>query len=58
MWHEGAGLSARRFDGTSLAPGDELVGPAVVDHPGSTAWIPPGVRAHVDGLLDLVLEVD
>jgi N-methylhydantoinase A len=55
--HDGASVSAARFDGLSLAPGDELAGPAVVDHPGSTVWIPPGVRARVDGLGDLVLEV-
>jgi N-methylhydantoinase A len=58
IWHDGVSVSARRFDGRSLSPGDELVGPAVVDHPGSTAWVPPGMRAHVDGLRDLVLEVE
>lgn len=57
IWYEGASVNAARYDGRSLAPGDALAGPAVVDHPGSTTWIPPGVSAHVDGLRDLVLEV-
>ncbi|MDE3112613.1 MAG: hydantoinase/oxoprolinase family protein [Chloroflexota bacterium] len=58
VWHEGASVAAKRYDGRALEPGDELVGPAVVDDPGSTTWIPSGVRAHVDGLKDLVLEVE
>ncbi len=58
VWHEGASVSASRYDGRTLEPGDELAGPAVVDHSGSTTWVPAGVRAHVDGLRDLILEVD
>ncbi|MBU6423339.1 MAG: hypothetical protein KGQ88_04805, partial [Chloroflexi bacterium] len=57
VWHEGVSVAAARYDGRALEPGDELAGPAVVDHPGSTTWIPSGVRAHADGLKDLVLEV-
>jgi N-methylhydantoinase A len=57
VWHEGASMRAARYDGLALRPGDELRGPAVVDQPDSTTWVPPGVRAHVDGLRDLVLEI-
>ena len=57
VWHDGARLLAARFDGAALRPGATLEGPAVVDHSGSTAWVPPGARARVDGLGDLVLEV-
>ena len=57
VWHEGAAVRAARFDGSALAPGETLAGPAVVDSSGSTTWVPPGVRAHVDGLGDLILEV-
>jgi N-methylhydantoinase A len=57
VWHEGTAVRAARYDGSALGPGGTLAGPAVVDSSGSTAWIPPGVRAHVDGLGDLVLEV-
>ncbi len=57
VWHEGRPLRAARFDGSALAPGDAVDGPAVIDHPGTTVWIPAGVRARIDGLADVVLEV-
>ncbi|MFI6349036.1 hydantoinase/oxoprolinase family protein [Streptomyces sp. NPDC050560] len=44
-----------RFVGP-LAPGAVVEGPAVVDHPGNTVWVPPGVTARVDGLGSLVME--
>jgi N-methylhydantoinase A len=39
------------------AAGDSLTGPAVVDLPGHTVWIPPGVKARVDGFGSVVMEV-
>ena len=57
VWHDGAAVRAARFDGAALAAGETLTGPAVVDSSGSTVWVPPGARAQVDGLGDLVLEV-
>jgi N-methylhydantoinase A len=47
---------ARRLHGP-LGSGTSLEGPALVDHPGHTVWIPPGVRAHVDALGSMVLEM-
>lgn len=57
VWFEGGAVHAAQFEGPSLAPGDRLAGPAVVDYPGNTAWVPPGVRARVDGWDNLVLEL-
>ncbi len=57
VWSEGHRARAASFDGPSLRPGDRLAGPAVVDYPGNTAWIPAGVSARVDGWDNLVLEV-
>jgi N-methylhydantoinase A len=54
---EGRELRAARYDGLALAPGDHFVGPGVVDYPGSTVWVPPTFRAHVDGWANLVLDV-
>ena len=57
VWLEGRELRAARYDGLALVPGDHLVGPGVVDYPGSTVWVPPKTRAHVDGWANLVLDV-
>jgi N-methylhydantoinase A len=56
VWHEGRTLEADRYKGP-LAPGDELSGPAVVDHPGHTLWVPPTCVARVDGWHNVVVEV-
>ncbi len=40
-----------------LAPGDRLAGPALVDFPGNTIWVPPDARAFVDGWRNVVVEV-
>ena len=31
-----------------LAPGNELVGPAVIEHPATTYLIPPRFRTYLD----------
>lgn len=56
VWVEGRPCSAACFRG-ALAPGSRVDGPALVDHWGHTAWIPPGARGEVDGLRSLVVEV-
>ena len=54
---DGRPVRAAAFDGPALRPGDRFAGPAVVDYPGNTAWVPDGVHAHVDGWDNLVLEI-
>jgi N-methylhydantoinase A len=59
------GKRRSRWDGSwweasrhlEVAAGDSLAGPAVVDLPGHTVWIPPGVKARVDGFGSVVMEV-
>jgi N-methylhydantoinase A len=53
----GAGaLSCPIFARESLPPGAELAGPAVIEGRESTALLPPGWRAEVDGAGNLILE--
>jgi N-methylhydantoinase A len=49
-WHE-----ATFVDRASLKPGEELVGPCVIEEPGSTTYVPPGctVRGDEHGLLHI-----
>jgi N-methylhydantoinase A len=42
----------------SLGAGDSLTGPALVDAPDTTVWIPSGATARVDDYGTLVLEVN
>ena len=55
-WTGGAFEEVDRFMGP-LPPGAELHGPALIDLPGSTVWVPSGVEAKVDGFgtINLVL---
>jgi N-methylhydantoinase A/oxoprolinase/acetone carboxylase beta subunit len=43
------------YDRSRLAPGNAIPGPALVIDPESTAFLPPGYIARVDGFLDLVI---
>lgn len=45
-----------RFIGP-LAPGTKVSGPAVIDHPGNTVWVPIGVECAVDGLRNLIMDL-
>ena len=57
--HFGAGggwLDAAIRNRASLAPGDQIVGPAVIEEMSSTTVVPPGYRANVDAIGNLVLE--
>lgn len=54
--HEGRALDAAVFRGP-LAAGSRLTGPALVDFPGNTVWVPPGTRAVVDEWRSVVVEV-
>ena len=41
----------------ALRSGDELAGPAVIEQPDSTILVPPGARARVDQIGNVILEV-
>ncbi len=43
-----ARLESRVWDGLALRPGDRLSGPAVIELPGTTVALPPGVEAEID----------
>jgi N-methylhydantoinase A len=45
------------FDGASLAPGESLLGPALIDGSDTTIWIPRGMSARLDADRTLVIEV-
>ena len=56
IWWQGQAWQALRFLGP-LPKRARLAGPAVIDHPGHTVLVPPGVSAHVDGLGNVVMEL-
>lgn len=45
-----------RFSGP-MPLGAVLEGPAVIDNPGNTVWVPVGVEAHVDRLGSIVMDL-
>lgn len=44
------------YDRDTLRVGHELRGPALVDAPDTTIWVPPGMRARIDGQGSLVMD--
>jgi len=54
---EGERLDVPVFDATALLPGHELAGPALVDGPDTTVWVPPGTCARMDEVGTLTLEM-
>jgi N-methylhydantoinase A len=48
-------VATRVVDRNSLAPGDELGGPAIVDQLDSTIVLPPGTSAHVDEVGNMIV---
>jgi len=56
VWHEGVSHEAQRYVGPFDA-GEEFQGPAILDYPGHTVWLPPATTAHIDGWQNLVVEL-
>lgn len=57
---DGGDLTAREvpcFDGATLAAGQAIPGPALIDAPDTTIWVPPGCVARLDSHLTLDIEV-
>ncbi|MCX7932687.1 MAG: hydantoinase/oxoprolinase family protein [Rhodovarius sp.] len=50
-------VMAEVFDRYALSPGDLVMGPALVEERESTTVIPPGARAMVDSMLNLVIDL-
>jgi N-methylhydantoinase A len=46
------------YDRDALKPGNRFAGPAVVEQMDATTLVPPGMTAHVDRWLNLILEAD
>ncbi|MGH9320001.1 MAG: hydantoinase/oxoprolinase family protein, partial [Vicinamibacteria bacterium] len=51
----GGDVLCRFYERSSLSPGYDLLGPAVIEEPTSTTYVPSGWRARVDGVRNLVL---
>ncbi len=56
VWNGDGFVAARVVERARLAAGATLEGPAVIEQYDSTTWLPPGWRASVEPLGNLVLE--
>jgi N-methylhydantoinase A len=50
-------VSTKIFDRSCLVPGDEIVGPAIIEQMDSTTMIPPSERCVVDQLGNLIIHL-
>ncbi|MFP4081404.1 MAG: hydantoinase/oxoprolinase family protein [Candidatus Aminicenantes bacterium] len=57
LFYEGRKYSAPVYDRSLLFPGDKLKGPALVADRESTTFLPPFFTLQVDGLLNLIIQV-
>jgi N-methylhydantoinase A len=55
--HFGRWLETPIFGREQLAPGMDLIGPAIIEQADTTTVIEPGMRARVDGLNNILVEV-
>jgi N-methylhydantoinase A len=58
VYFDGAWVQARVYDRDRLRPGDAIAGPALVAEYTSVTVLPPDARLVVDGLRNLVINVD
>ncbi len=56
VWAEGAWYEAGIFDRLSLATGERVAGPAILEQPDTTIFVDPGLTAEVDRFGNLVIE--
>jgi N-methylhydantoinase A len=55
-WSEvGQWINSRIWDGVLLQPGDRLMGPGVIELPGTTIALPPDVEAEIDSRKSTVI---
>ena len=57
VWYKGEAIKVPTFTGP-LEPGTQIVGPALLDYPGQTTWVPVNTTAYVDGFQSLVMTVN
>jgi N-methylhydantoinase A len=50
-------IAAARFERTSLQPGNQIIGPAIIDQLDTTTLIYPGDSARVDAARNLIIEL-
>jgi len=50
-----SGVEGKVYDRSRLCPGNVIAGPSLVIDPESTAYLPPGYSARVDGFLNLII---
>ena len=50
-------LAATLIDRDRLHPGSTFIGPALVVEYSTTTVVPPGVRCHIDGHRNLIMEI-
>lgn len=43
------------YDRSALVPGDQVLGPAIIEEPTATAYVPAGWKAQVDAFLNLLM---
>ncbi|MCK0100716.1 hydantoinase/oxoprolinase family protein [Pseudohalocynthiibacter sp. F2068] len=55
VWAEGAFHEAGLYDRLSLAVGERIAGPAILEQPDSTIFVDPGLAATVDAFGNLVI---
>ncbi|MHB1538606.1 MAG: hydantoinase/oxoprolinase family protein [Solirubrobacteraceae bacterium] len=54
---EGSFVSTEIHDGSTLPAGTELAGPAIIEYPDTTVVVPPGARARLDELGNVLIAV-
>jgi len=55
VWFSDEPIDAALFEGGRLQAGNEMAGPAIIEHPTTTAKVAPGWRARVDQIGNLLL---
>lgn len=54
VWYKGEAIEVPSFVGP-LSPGTKITGPALLDYPGQTTWVPPKASAYVDEYQSLII---
>ncbi|MGO9324409.1 MAG: hydantoinase/oxoprolinase family protein [Terracidiphilus sp.] len=58
VWFEGGSRPTRIYKRELFTPGDAIVGPAMITEYTAATLVPPGCAARVDGLANLLIDVD
>jgi N-methylhydantoinase A len=58
VWADGAFHEAVLYDRLSLAVGEQIAGPAILEQPDTTVFVDPGLVATVDSFGNLVIRLE